>query len=83
MIKCDFGGVTIKGPKILLQAELGTLIRCFISKKIIDAELLDKLVELAKDDDFDKSINEDDIRKEIHEELESFLDELFDGGEED
>ena len=48
MIKSDFGKVEIHGNKVLLQAELCSILRVFLKEEIIqDKEKLDDIIEKA------------------------------------
>ena len=87
MIKCDFGTVTIGGHKAIIKAELCTLIRGLIEREVIDNDEFDRLVDLVKNTDVYKLKALKEINKEFNKELRavlgSFLDELFEGEEDE
>ena len=47
MIKCDMGSVEIKGQRMLIKAELSTLIHALYSDKILSENELEECVKRA------------------------------------
>lgn len=59
MIKSDFGKVEFHGNKVLLQAELRSILRAFLKEKIIqDKEELDDIIE-------ETMMSDEDIKERI------------------
>ena len=48
MIKCDFANVSWRGPKIILQAEVSTLLHSMIKNGVFTPEEIDDIVADAK-----------------------------------
>ena len=79
MIKSDFGKVEIHGNKVLLQAELCSILRTFLKEEIIqNKEELDNIIEKAmmsdeelKQDLANKNLSSKDMQKLLSELVEA------------
>lgn len=74
MIKCDFAKVSWSGPKIILQAEVITLLHSMIKNGVFTPEEIDKIVVDAKKTDEQVAEEAEAVRKEASPEQVAFAD---------
>lgn len=74
MIKCDFAKVSWSGPKIILRAEVSTLLHSMIKNGVFTPEEIDDIVADAKKTDKQVAEEAEAARKEASPEQVAFAD---------
>lgn len=74
MIKCDFANVSWSGPKIILNAEVATLLHSMIKNEVFTPEEIDDIVANAKKTDEQVAEEAEAARKEASPEQVAFAD---------
>lgn len=78
MIKCDFAKVSWSGPKIILRAEVSTLLHSMIKNGVFTPEEIDDIVADAKKTDKQVAEEAEAARKEASPEQVAFADMAVD-----
>lgn len=74
MIKCDFAKVGWRGPKIIINAEVSTLLHSMIKNGVFTPEEIDDIVANAKKTDEQVAEEAEAVRKEASPEQVAFAD---------
>ena len=78
MIKCDFAKVSWSGPKIILSAEVATLLHSMIKNEVFTPEEIDEIVADAKKTDKQVAEEAEAAKREASPEQVAFADMAVD-----